>query len=213
MGYCKIRIILIAYFLLMNSTRTQIEKIFNDLKLSDNEVNLIASVLHKIHVKKGTILLKAGDVVEHMYYINSGCMRTYHIDENGKEHTMQFAVENSWISDFTAFFSGSKALLNIEVIHDATIYRLAAKDKLRITQKIPQIQNYINTKLELIYTIMQKRILAKLSRTASEQYIDFITAYPDIEQKVKNYHIASYLGITTESLSRIRKELQNTKFY
>ena len=193
----------------MQSDNSKIQVIFNGLTFSKKEIKIIESTLHKVNVKKGTTLLNAGHIVENIYYIYDGCLRTYHIDKNGKKHTLQFALKDSWITDFTAFFSNSKALLNIEVLKDATIYKLSAKDKDYLIHQVPQIQPFIINKLELAFSNLQKRILANLSQTATEQYLNFITTYPDIEQNVKNYHIASYLGITTESLSRIRKDLLN----
>lgn len=197
-------------FILMHRNNYKIQEIFKGLSLTENEIKIIESVLYKMDVKKGTTLLQAGDVVEDIYYIYEGCLRTFHIDKQGKEYTLQFALKDSWITDFTAFFSASEAISNIETLQNAIIYKLSAKDKVKLVDKVPQIQSYINKNLESAFSNIQKRVLANLSQTASEQYINFITTYPDIERNVKNYHIASYLGITTESLSRIRKELINS---
>lgn len=194
----------------MQNDNSIVNEIFQGLTFSEKEIKIIASVLHQMTIKKGTILLNAGDVADNMYYISNGCLRSYVIDKHGKKYTMQFAIKDAWIADFTAFFSGSNALLNLEALQDATIYKLSAKDKALLGDEIPQIQQYINKRLEVIYSILQKRIIANLSQTVSEQYINFIASYPDIEKNVKNYHIASYLGITTESLSRIRKDLYNS---
>ena len=99
--------------------------------------------------------------------------------------------------------------MNIEVLKDATLYKLSHSDKEYLYAQIPKIESFFRKKLERAFAAFQKRILRNLSQSASERYVSFITNYPDIEKNVKNYHIASYLGITTESLSRIRKELSN----
>lgn len=184
-----------------------VKDIFKEHNFTADEIKIIESVFHKTTVKKGTILLHAGDAVENIYYIYDGCLRTFLIDKHGKEHTMRFAIKNSWITDSTAFFSGSNALLNIEVLQNATVYKLSRKDKDYLISQFPRLQAFISKNQELAYAIMQNRIIANLSQTATEQYLNFIKSYPDIERNVKNYHIASYLGITTESLSRIRKDL------
>ena len=191
----------------MRSDNSKIKEIFKGLTFSDAEIKIIESVFHKMDCKKGEVLLRADDIVDTQYYIYNGCLRSYHIDAHGKEHTVQFGVNDWWISDYTAFFSSSKSVMNIEVLKDAILYRLSHDDKEFLYAQIPQIESFFRKKLERAFAAFQKRILSNLSQTATERYINFINKYPNIERSVKNYHIASYLGITTESLSRIRKEL------
>ena len=193
----------------MHTDNSKIKEIFKGLSFSKDEVKIIESVFHKMNYKKGAVLLKANDPVEYQYYILDGCLRSYHIDDFGKEYTVQFGVNDWWISDYTAFFSSSKAIMNIEVLHDATVYRLSKKDKEYLYAAIPRIESFFRKKLERAFAAFQKRILSNLSQNAAERYLNFVNTYPNIERSVKNYHIASYLGITTESLSRIRKELIN----
>ncbi len=191
----------------MRSDNSKIKDIFKDLVFSEDEIKIIESVFHKVDVKKGIVLLNAGDNVNEQYYILEGCLRSYHIDSHGKEHTVQFGIKDWWISDFIAFFSSEKAIMTIEVIQDATLYRITDKDKEFLYEQIPEIEHFFRIKLEKAFASFQKRILTNLSLTAKERYLSFIKTYPNIEKIIKNYHIASYLGITTESLSRIRKEL------
>ncbi|WP_296382006.1 Crp/Fnr family transcriptional regulator [Winogradskyella sp.] len=191
----------------MQSDNSIIKEIFKNLSFTDEEIKIIESVFHKIIVKKGTILLNAGDIVDTQYYILNGCLRTYHIDTHGKEHTVQFGIKDWWISDYTAFFSSEKSIMTIEVIQDATIYKITEQDKSYLYNQIPKIDRFFRIKLERAFAAFQKRILADLSLSAKERYLRFINTYPNIEKSIKNYHIASYLGITTESLSRIRKEM------
>jgi len=191
----------------VRSDNSKIKDIFKDLVFSEDEIKIIESVFHKVDVKKGIILLNAGDNVNEQYYILEGCLRSYHIDSHGKEHTVQFGIKDWWISDFIAFFSSEKAIMTIEVIQDATLYRITDKDKEFLYEQIPEIEHFFRIKLEKAFASFQKRILTNLSLTAKERYLSFIKTYPNIEKIIKNYHIASYLGITTESLSRIRKEL------
>jgi CRP-like cAMP-binding protein len=185
----------------------EIAEIFKDITFTNEELETIKSLLTKKVLKKGTILIKNGNIVLHTYGILEGCLRSYYIDKLGKEHTLQFAIKGWWISDFTAFFSSSKAILNLEVLRDAIVYELSLNNRELLFIKFPKIETYIRKKLENAYSTFQKRILSYLSQTATERYLNFIKTYPNIEKNVKNYHIASYLGITTESLSRIRREL------
>jgi len=191
----------------MNIESSILEEIFKDISFAKEERHLITSKFEKIQLQKGDTLLQANDVVYNQYYVFSGCLRTFFIDNSDKEHTVQFAIKDWWISDYTAFFTTTKAAMTIECIQEAIVYRISKKDVEDLYLKIPKIESLFRKKMEKGYASLQKRILASLSQSAKERYTSFISAYPNIEQSVKNYHIASYLGITTESLSRIRKEL------
>ncbi|WP_299363147.1 Crp/Fnr family transcriptional regulator [Winogradskyella sp.] len=191
----------------MHSDNSKIKEIFKNLVFTDDEIKIIESVFHKVVVKKGDILLSPGDIVDSHYYILDGCLRTFHIDSQGKEYTVQFGIKDWWISDYTAFFSGDKAIMTVEAIEDSVIYRISRQDKEFLYDQIPRIDRFFRIKLERAFAAFQKRILAGISQTATERYLHFMATYPEIGKFLKNYHIASYLGITTESLSRIRKEL------
>ena len=191
----------------MQSDNSVIKIIFKDLNFTKAEIKIIESLFHKINVKKGTILLNAGDLVDVQYYILDGCLRTFHMDSQGKEHTIQFGIKDWWVSDFTALLDSDEAILTIEAIQDSTLYKISKQDMNYLYSKIPKIDSFFRLKLERSFAAFQKRILSYLSQSAAERYLNFIKTYPNIEKSVKNYHIASYLGMTTESLSRVRKEL------
>ena len=189
------------------NVRKLIADVFRDVEFSDENLEFLNEKLERIELKKGTSLLKQGDKVTDQYYVMSGCLRTFYIDDSGKEHTVQFAIHDWWISDYTAFFSDGIGILTIETIQDSFLFRMSKNDMDELLKEIPALETFFRKKMEGAFAGFQKRILANLSQSASERYSHFIESYPNIEQQVKNYHIASYLGITTESLSRIRKEL------
>lgn len=191
----------------MNIETSLLVEIFRDITLPKEACNLIAEKFEKISLKKGDTLLHANEIVHNQYYVCDGCLRTFFIDHSGKEHTLQFAIKDWWISDYTAFFTTSKAVMTIECIQDATVYKVSRTSMESLYDEIPQLETFFRKKMEKAFAAFQKRILSSLSFTARERYSSFINTYPFIEQSVKNYHIASYLGITTESLSRIRKEI------
>ncbi|MEW7278998.1 Crp/Fnr family transcriptional regulator [Aquimarina sp. 2201CG1-2-11] len=193
----------------MSIEKSTLQEIFKNISFSKEEENLIESKLEKLTLKKGTILLKAGDKVINQYYVHQGCLRTYFIDTSGKEHTLQFAINDWWISDYTAIFTTSNAIMYIETIQEATLYKISQKSMEDLFKEIPLLETFFRKKMEGAFARFQKRILANLAQSAKERYISFINTYPNIEQSVKNYHIASYLGITTESLSRIRKDISH----
>jgi CRP-like cAMP-binding protein len=184
-----------------------ISDIFKDISFSQEEIVKIESKFEKIILKKKDVLLKTGNTVHYQYYINSGCLRTYFVDNSGKEHTVQFAIKDWWISDYTAFFTTSKAVMTIECIQNASVYKVSKIDMENLYTEIPQLETFFRQKMEVAFAGFQKRIIGNLSQSTKEKYTSFIRTYPNIEQSVKNYHIASYLGVTTETLSRIRKEI------
>ena len=188
--------------------KTILEEVFNKgATFSPKELSSIGGLLKKIDLKKGDVLLSQGQTVLHTHFVYNGCLRTYFVDNPGKEHTLQFAIKDWWISDYTALFSGGKAMMTIECIQDATLYRLSRKNMEQLYLDIPAFETFFRKKLEKRMEAFHKRTLGNLALSAKDRYLSFIHTYPNIEQQVKNYHIASYLGITTESLSRIRKEI------
>ncbi len=184
-----------------------INTIFKELSFSPEESELLARSFEKLHLSKHNLLLEPGQHVYEQYYVVDGCLRTYYIDPTGKEHTVQFAIADWWISDYTAFFNSSIAVMHIECIQEATLFKISKKDMELLYEAIPRLESFFRKKMERAFASFQKRIISNLAQSASERYLNFIHTYPNIEQNVKNYHIASYLGITTQSLSRIRKDL------
>jgi CRP-like cAMP-binding protein len=193
----------------MQKSNSIVSQIYNDEKLAftKEDINFIEQQYQKVMFKKGETVLSIGEKVDHQFFVSDGCLRTYLTSPSGKEHTIQFAIKGWWISDYIGYFSETNAVLNIECIGNATLYKINRNNVESIYAKFPKIEHFIRKKLERSFMSFQKRILANLSQNAKERYLNFTRDYPNIEQYVKNYHIASYLGITTESLSRIRKEI------
>ncbi|MCZ4410007.1 Crp/Fnr family transcriptional regulator [Cryomorphaceae bacterium 1068] len=182
-------------------------EVFKHIDFSKEELLTLGENLKRIDLKKGDVLLRKDQTVSHTHYVYSGCLRTFFIDDSGKDHTLQFAIKDWWISDYTAFFSGAKAMMNIECIQDTTLYKLSRNNMEQMYLDIPTFETFFRKKLEKRMEAFHRRTLNNLAFPAKDRYLSFIKTYPRIEQQIKNYHIASYLGITTESLSRIRKEI------
>ena len=184
-----------------------LSEIFKELNLSTRELNYLSKVFKKETFEKGEIVLNSTEKVSHQYYVLTGCLRTFFVDPNNKEHTVQFAVDDWWITDYISYFLNEESVLTVEAIEKSTLLRIEKEDFERVFDKIPKIERFVRVKLERSLGSFQKRTLAALSQTAKQRYLSFVARYPNIEELVKNYHIASYLGITTQSLSRIRKEI------
>ena len=192
----------------MNSILNQI---FKETIFTEKEELLILNKFEEKTLKKGEFLLKAEEKVTDLHFIENGCLRTYFIDSSGKEHTLQFAINGWWISDYIALFGKEKtnSVSNIECIKESILYKISKEDFDNLCNEIPAISQFHIKNLESAFAAFQRRILENLTLSAKQRYQNFIKTYPNIEQNVKNYHIASYLGITNESLSRIRKEIAN----
>lgn len=160
-----------------------------------------------MHVKKGDFLLEAGEVCKYTYFVEKGFLRMYSIDLNGKEHIIQFAPENWLISDRSSLHFNEKSKYYIDAIEDSEVLALSSDFFQTLRLQFPG--TIINNDLMLQRHIrnLQNRINSLLSDTAQKRYLEFIKMYPNILQRVPQWMIASYLGITPESLSRVRKEL------
>ena len=181
-----------------------INKIKSSISLSSKAEEYVVSIAKEKSISKGHVLIRQGQVVKNTYFVIDGCLRAYCIDKNGKEHTLQFAIKNWWISDFIAIYNNELSTLTIECITDSKIIEFNAKKLDEIYSIFPEFEAFQRKNLERHVVSLHKRILNQLQLTAPERYDLFLNQYPDIEQYTPNYHIASYLGITQQSLSRIR---------
>ncbi len=183
-----------------------IKKIKSSIQLSLEAEAYLFSISKKKTFSKGAVLIREGQNVSKIYFVTDGCLRSYCTDKNGKEHTLQFAIKNWWISDYIAIHNNESATLTVECLKESSVIEFNAKELDGILTLFPEYEPFQRNLLERHVVSLHKRILNQLQLTASERYDLFLEQYPDIEQYTRNYHIASFLGITQESLSRIRVE-------
>ena len=183
-----------------------ISKIKSSIHLSSKAEDYLYSISKQKTVQKGEVLIRQGQTVKHTFFVTDGCLRSYVLDKNGKEHTLQFAIKDWWISDFMAIYNNELATLTVECIKDSNIIEFKAKELENIYSIFPEFEAFQRKNLERHVVSLNKRILNQLQLTATERYDLFLEQYPDIEHYTPNYHIASFLGITQQSLSRIRVE-------
>ena len=181
-----------------------LNKIKNSFPLSSEAEEYLVTISNEKILPKGSVLIRQGDVVKKIFFVTDGCLRSYCMDKNGKEHTLQFAIKDWWISDYIAIHSDELATLTIECLTDSNIIEFDEKKLNGIHDIFPEFEPFHRKNLERHVVSLHKRILNQLQLTAPERYDLFLEQYPDIEQFTRNYHIASYLGITQQSLSRIR---------
>jgi CRP-like cAMP-binding protein len=184
-----------------------ISKIKNSIALSSEAEEYIHSIAKERTVSKGHILIQEGQTVNKTFFVMSGSLRSFCIDKEGKEHTLQFAIKDWWISDFIAIYNSEPAALTVESITDSTIVEFNFQKLNEIYDQFPEFELFQRKNLERHVVGLNKRILNQLQLTALERYRLFLEQYPDIEQSIPNYHIASYLGMTQQSLSRVRADM------
>ncbi len=188
-----------------------INKIKNSISLSAQAEEYIYSISKEKKVSKGEVLIREGQTVNKTFFVTQGSLRSFCVDKEGKEHTLQFAIKDWWISDFMAIYNNEPASLTVECITDATLIEFNAQKLDEIYLQFPEFEPFQRKNLERHVVSLHKRILNQLQLTALERYNLFLEQYPNIEQHVPNYHIASYLGITQQSLSRVRAEIAKKK--
>ena len=163
------------------------------------------SVSRVRNYKKGSTLILENQSVTKTYFVVEGCLRSFVFDNKGKEHTLQFALKDNWISDYIAIFNNEKSSQTVECIADSIVVETSVSEGIEnIFLRFPKIESIHRKNLERNIVSLQKRILNQLQLTSLDRYKIFLNQYPEIEKYALNYHIASYLGITQQSLSRIR---------
>jgi CRP-like cAMP-binding protein len=158
-------------------------------------------------VRKHQYFLEAGDVSRHVAYVVKGCLRSYTIDEAGEEHIGQFAIEDWWISDLYSFYENQPSVYSIDALEDSELLLLDKPGMEKLCLTIPKFERFFRLILQGNYVASQRRIMQSLSATAEERYLQFLKSYPAIFNRVPQKMVASYLGITPQSLSRIRRHL------
>lgn len=175
--------------------------------LTDEEKEIFCSGLKEKKIKRHHFLSEAGDVSRYQNFVNKGCLRLFYIDENGFEHNIQFAVEDWWIGDMASFLTQKPASLYVEALEDSEVLQIDNATMENLYIKIPKLERFFRILLQNAFISFEQRILSNLSKSAEEKYLEFINKYPYMEQRLPQIHIASYLGITPEFLSKLKKKL------
>ena len=163
-------------------------------------------------VAKNEFLLREGEICLDTFFVEKGLLRMFSLDKNGKEHVIQFAPENWLISDRSSLNFNEKSKFYIEAIEDTEVFILGNDFFTKMIENYPHIAERNDLLLQKHIRNLQNRVNSLLADTAEERYMNFIKMYPDILLRVPQWMVASYLGITPESLSRVRKELARKNF-
>jgi len=173
-----------------------------------------SALLSKIKVKKflkGQFVVQNGEICKYENFVLSGCLRSFYIDNDGLEHVIMFAVENWWTADLGSFITQKPSDLNVQCLENSEIIQIHYNDLQKLYFEIPKLERFFRIIIQKAFVAAQKRIVSNFSMDATDRYIQFREQYHDIEQRVPQYMIASYLGITKEFLSKIRNKLTAQK--
>lgn len=176
------------------------------IALTPEESEKIRSCAVVKKLRRRQYLLQEGDVWKYDAFITKGCVRTYSIDEKGIEHIIGFAIENWWTGDRESLLSGQPSRYNIDAVEDSELVLFTHANFEMLCSTIPELNNMVHQILQRSFIAQQTRIQAALSYTAEEKYLQFISKYTEFATRIPQSMIASYLGITPETLSRVRKQ-------
>jgi CRP-like cAMP-binding protein len=172
--------------------------------LDDAEQSYFARFLHTKNVRKRQFIVQPGFVCTHKSYVVKGALRAYFVDQEEKQHTQAFAIEDWWISDYSSMIYQEPATLFVEALEDSLLIQIAHTDMMHVLDEIPKLEKFERVITQRALAFQQKRLLSNFTKTAEERYDDFMSKYSAIATRVPQYALASYLGFSTEYLSKIR---------
>jgi len=179
--------------------RQQIEKI---ISLTNSEFDYILPHFVAKKFKKHQFVIQEGQTVENDFFVLNGCLKSYYTDANGKVHIIQFGMQDWWITDYQAYYYQTSAIVNIDCIEDSELLCLSYQNREKLCAEIHKMEHFFRKKTNKRNVASQQRILSLLSSNARERYDKLLQQYPELFQKVPKQLIASYLGVTRETLSR-----------
>lgn len=184
--------------------RTYVEA---NARLSETDLALLQSMFVPATLRAGEFFLRAGDVAKHTAFVARGCLRRYAIDPSGKEHTLQFAPETWWTTDNASLLSGAPSQYFIEAIEDSELLLIDVPSHEQLVERVPAYSSGFRQGLQRHVAANDQRMLRSMSASAQERYEEFLKTYASIATRVPQWMVASYLGVSPETLSRIRSSL------
>ncbi|MBD2770215.1 Crp/Fnr family transcriptional regulator [Hymenobacter sp. BT664] len=181
------------------------------IELTKAEQAVFTALLRPRAVRRRQYVVQAGEPCQYETFVVRGCLRAYYVDANGFEHNLMFAVEDWWTGDLLSFLTGAPASLNVEALEDSEVLQLDKSALEQLYAQVPKFERYFRLMIQNAFVAQQQRIVSALSASAEERYHAFRRRYPALEQRLPQRHIASYLGITPEFLSKLRKQVLHDK--
>ncbi len=187
------------------------EKILNNIKryvdLNESDEEQFTAIVRTTRVKKRQFIVQPRFICTYQTYVVQGAFRSYFVSNEGVDHTIQFAIDDWFISDFNSYITQTPASLYVEALEDSIIQQIAYEDVEAICSMNPKFERFFRLVAQKSFAFSQRRILSNLGKNAEERYLEFQSMYPAVVQRVPQYALASYLGMSPEFLSKIRKRL------
>ncbi|MCF0059353.1 Crp/Fnr family transcriptional regulator [Dyadobacter sp. CY356] len=188
-----------------------LEKLFanfdNYIPLNEDERKDLSKRVVERKIKRRQFILQEEDVCKHYTFVAEGCFKKFQVDKKGTEHNLQFIAENDWIMEIDSFYNEKPSRVFIEAIEPSVILQITKPDLLDLFVNNQKFNRNFRVIIENRFVELENRVLQAISSTAEERYLTFLNQYPKLSQRLPNTQIASYLGITPEFLSKIRKEI------
>ena len=185
-----------------------VSNISKHISLTTEEIDFFTSLLNSKFLNTGDFLLREGDICRYESFITRGCLKTYYLDENGIEHIIDFLVEEWWADDLYSFFTETAAKSNIKAIENTDIVQISKNNLELLYQKIPKFERFFRILFQKAYISQRNQINLILSAPAEERYILFLEQKPYSLKRFSQKDIASYLGITPQFLSALKKKIR-----
>lgn len=177
------------------------------VELSDEDENILLSSVKTRKYLKGQYILQQGDVCSISAFVLKGCTKTFYLDDQGQEHVIMFSIEDWWTSDLASFITQTPSDFNVQCLENTEVVLFPYETHDQLLEQVPILERFFRKIVERALVASQKRVVRNLSMSARDRYLYFRKQYPKIEQRVPQYLIASYLGITKEFLSKIKSQL------
>ncbi len=180
------------------------------IELTKEDKQLLPSFFETKNLRKKQFLLQEGDYCKNLTFVSKGALKSYTIDDKGQEHISLLAWEGWWVSDFKSFICDEKAILYIEAIEDSEVLLISHSNYEELLTKIPSMERYFRILYQNSLVTKDRRLISSNTYSAEEKYLHLIKMYPFISQRIPQNLIASYLGLSPETISRVKKSLHSS---
>lgn len=191
----------------MLNSSTLLSAFAKHVELTEEESNYLLSLIVPQRVKQGDVLESAGEVTRYFIYVGSGCLLSYYTDKQGNDNVIQFAVAGWWTGDLHSYTKNLPSIFTTKALTDSEVWLIPKASLDLLLQKYPKFERYFRVIFQNSLVTHQSRLMQSFSATAEERYLSFRDKYPTLEQYIPQKYIASYLGMTPEFLSKIRRKL------